>query len=115
MRRVLALALLLAPAAYALDAVAPGPDWTEANRTDEVVIFTKDVEQGRKLVAIGEADAPPSGVFDAVGDFDHYAEFMPYVKESRILSRKGDRELTTYQLLSPPLVSERDFCIGIIA
>lgn len=114
MRHLLALALaavLAAPAARALDVKSPGPDWTEANRTDDLVIFTKDVEKGRKLVAVSEIDAAPEVIFKVVGDFDNYADFMPYVKESRVLSRKGDRELTAYTLLELPLVSERDYAL----
>lgn len=107
---VLAAAIPLAIlAAQALDAKSPGADWTEAYRTGELVIFTKDVVEGRRIVAIAEMDSPPEVVFNVVNDFDHYPDFMPYVKESRILSRKNDNEVVTYMRIAPPFVSERDY------
>lgn len=112
MCRIAAFALVFAfitPSALAVDVKSPGPDWTEANRTDALVIFTKDVDEGRKIVAIAEVDATPEVVFSVVSDFENYPDFMPYVKESRILSRKSDRELMSYQRIAPPFVSERDY------
>ncbi len=97
------------PLAWALDAESPGADWTEAYRTGELVIFTRDVEAGRRIVAIAEVEAPPEVVFNVVNDFDHYPDFMPYVKESRVLSRKGDSEVIIYTRIAPPFVSERDY------
>lgn len=97
------------PFARALDVKSPGTDWTEAYRTGGLVIFTKDVEAGRKIVAIAEVEAPPEVVFNVVNDFEHYPDFMPYVKESRVLSRKSDSEVMTYTRIAPPFVSERDY------
>ncbi len=100
---------LAIPAAQALDAKSPGAGWTEVYRTGELVIFTKDLVAGRGIVAIAEMDAPPEVVFNVVSDFDQYPDFMPYVKESRVLSRKNDSELMTYTRIAPPFVSERDY------
>ena len=43
------------------------------------------------MVATGETEARPEIVFDVLSDFEHYPEFMPYVKESRVLSREGNK------------------------
>ena len=86
-----------------------GTGWTEAYRSAELVIFTKDVEKGRRIVAIAEVDARPEVVFNVVNDFDHYPEFMPYVIESRVLSRNGDSEVVAYNRIAPPFVAERDY------
>ena len=97
----------------ALDVKSPGVDWTEAYRTGELVIFTKDLEAGRRIVAIAEVDAPPEIVFNVITDFDHYPDFMPYVKESRVLSRMNDSEIVTYARIAPPFVSERDYPLKV--
>lgn len=97
------------PFAWALDVKSPGPDWTEAKRSSELVIFIKDVDEGRRIMAVAEVNAPPEVIFNVVSDFDNYPDFMPYVKESRVLSRRSDSELTSYQRIAPPFVSERDY------
>jgi hypothetical protein len=97
------------PLGWSLDVQRPRTGWTEAYRSAELVIFTKDVEKGRRIVAIAEVDARPEVVFNVVNDFDHYPEFMPYVIESRVLSRNGDSEVVAYNRIAPPFVAERDY------
>ena len=97
------------PLGWSLDVQRPGTGWTEAYRSAELVVFTKDVEKGRRIVAIAEVDARPEVVFNVVNDFDHYPEFMPYVIESRVLSRNGDSEVVAYNRIAPPFVAERDY------
>ena len=97
------------PLGWSLDVQRPGTGWTEAYRSAELVVFTKDVEKGRRIVAIAEVDARPEVVFNVVNDFDHYPEFMPYVIESHVLSRNGDSEVVAYNRIAPPFVAERDY------
>jgi hypothetical protein len=97
------------PVAWSLDVQSPGRDWTEAYRTEELVIFTKDVERGRRIVAIADVEAPPEVVFNVVNDFENYPDFMPYVIESRVLSRSNDNEVVAYNRIAPPFVTERDY------
>jgi hypothetical protein len=97
------------PVAWSLDVQSPGVGWAEAYRTGELVIFTNDVERGRRIVAVAEVEAPPEVVFNVVNDFDHYPDFMPYVIESRVLSRNSDSEVLAYNRIAPPFVSERDY------
>jgi len=35
-------------------------------------------------------DAPPERVFDVIVDYDHYAEFLPEVKEAKSSGRRGN-------------------------
>lgn len=107
------VALFAASSVQAFDMKSPGADWTEAYRTGELVIFTKDVEAGRRIVAISEVSAPPEVVFNVLTDFDHYPDFMPYIKESKVLSRMGDSEVVTYARIAPPFVSERDYPLKV--
>lgn len=113
---LLASLLLSAPvAANEMDSFkAPGPEWTQASKNRDLVIFTKDNEKAgvREIRAHTFVDAPPKAVFEVVGDFDRYADFMPYVQESRILENKGG-ELLVYSRLNPPLVSQRDYIIRV--
>jgi hypothetical protein len=97
----------------ALDVKSPGPGWTEAYRTAQLVIFTRDEDAGRRIFAVSEVEAPSEIVFNVLSDFEQYPEFMPYVEESRVLSRRGETELLTYARIAPPLVSGRDYPLKV--
>jgi uncharacterized membrane protein len=107
------VAVLAVSPAQALDVKSPGAGWTEAHRSSELVIFTKDVKEGRRIIAVSEIKAPAETVFNVLGDFEHYPDFMPYVKESRVLSRRGNSEIVTYARVAPPFVSERDYPLQV--
>ncbi|MBI5365916.1 MAG: SRPBCC family protein [Planctomycetes bacterium] len=55
----------------------------------EVVTSLVDVDGQSRAQAIAVIDAPVAAVWDAITDYDRYAEFMPHTKESKILERKG--------------------------
>ncbi|MEO6824580.1 MAG: SRPBCC family protein [Nitrosospira sp.] len=110
---VFVMVLFGIPFAQALNVKSPGVDWSEAYRNDELVIFTKDVKEGRRIVATAELETRPEIVFEVLSDFEHYAEFMPYVEDSRVLSRESDSEVITYARLAPPFVSERDYPLKV--
>jgi hypothetical protein len=99
--------------AWAREVESPGADWTEAYRSAELVIFTKDVEEGRKILAVSDMEAPPAIVFKVLSDFGRYQDFMPYVTESRILERKSTGETITYARIAPPFISERDYPLSV--
>lgn len=116
MRRIVAFAaaaVFVATPAQALDVKSPGPDWTEAYHTNELTIFVKDVDEGRRIVATAELEVRPEIVFDVLSDFEQYPDFMPYVKESRVLSREGNSGVITYARVAPPFVSERDYLLKV--
>jgi hypothetical protein len=108
-----AAAVFTATPTQAFDVKSPGPGWTEAYHTNELTIFIKDVDEGRRIVATAEVEARPEIVFDVQSDFEHYPDFMPYVKESRVLSREGNSEVITYARVAPPFVSERDYLLRV--
>ena len=107
------VAVFAASSVQALDVKSPGADWTEAYHTDKLVIFTRDVGEDRKIVATAEVEASPEVVFKVVSDFEHYRDFMPYMEESRVLTRKGDNEVVTYARIAPPFVTERDYPLKV--
>lgn len=116
MRRIVAFAaaaVFAATPAQAFDVKSPGPDWTEAYHTSELTIFVKDVDEGRRIVATTEVEARPEIIFDVLSDFEHYPDFMPYVKESRVLGRESNGEVITYARIAPPFVSERDYLLRV--
>lgn len=99
----------MAVAAPPPDINHPGSEWTEAYRKDTTIIFTKDAGNSREIIAFTAVKARPEAVFNAICDFGHYPEFMPYVEESRVIRQTGHHELITYQRVAPPFVSERDY------
>jgi len=111
---ILSVTALLGRSAEALDATPP-PGWHEAKRNAELIVFYKENEQAkaRDILAYTELNAPPEAVFRVVTDFDHSAEFMPYIKESRILARPAPDEEITYQIMSAPLISDRDYYLHV--
>lgn len=104
---------LVTPSGHALDMTSPGKDWTEAYRKNDLVIFTKDIGHAYEILAVSELEVAPGMIFDVLRDFEHYPEFMPYVQESRVLSRINDFDLITYARVAPPFVSERDYSLHV--
>jgi hypothetical protein len=88
--------------------------WTLAAKTNGIVVENRahegsEVKEGR---AVGIIDAPPWVVKNVVDDVEHYSEFMPYTKESRIISR-GPGFVVVYQRINPPFVANRDYILRI--
>lgn len=106
-------AVFAASSSQALDMNSPGPGWTETYDRNGLVVFMKDVQADHEIIAVSEVDAPPETVFNVVSDFEHYPDFMPYVEESRVLSRKNDREVITYARVAPSFVSKRDYPLKV--
>jgi len=116
MRRLTALAaaaVFATSSVQALEVKSPGGDWTEAYRNNKLVIFTKNVGHDHNIVAVSELETSPEAIFRAISDFENYREFMPYVQESRVLSRKDDLDVITYARIAPPFVSERDYPLHV--
>jgi ribosome-associated toxin RatA of RatAB toxin-antitoxin module len=115
MKRLLTLALAAALPAAALEAKSPGPGWEEAKRADDLVVFAKENPSvgSRDVHAVSEMGVAPEAVFRAVTDYAHYADYMPYVKEARVLERKSETRVSVYAHISPPLVDDRDWAIDV--
>lgn len=111
----LVLTLLFTPAiALALDVPTP-PGWTEGKRSDNLILFYKDNEalHTREILAYSEIDATPEAVFKVVTDFERWPQFMPTTKAVKIVKRASADEFVMYELISPPLVSDRDFYLQV--
>lgn len=97
--------------------IAAGGDsgWEVAKKTRNLTIYTRKRAGSdiREVKAVGAVDASPSVVWKVIGDYEHYTEFMPYVKDCRIVKKEGERIFYVYELLDLPIVSDRDFTIKI--
>jgi hypothetical protein len=100
-----ALALLVGPPAWG---EAPAPVVNVETRA----VPGRDVKQ---VDAQGIVQAPPHVVRAVIADLERYPAFMPYVKESRVLSREPAGDGLNYQRLSfgIPFVQDRHYVIRI--
>jgi hypothetical protein len=105
---VIFLAAVPAPAAEVIDG------WTVATRADNLAVFNRP-RKGSSLLeykGVGLIDAAPIVVKRVIDDTAEYPSFMPYVAETRTISRSGDIRVG-YQRLSPPFVGDRDYTVRI--
>jgi len=108
------LALLLAmlrPPASAAD----GTDgWVLANQSDNVTVYTRAHEGSsiRECKAVGIIGAEPIVVKRVIDDTAEYPKFMPYVVETKTLSRTADGRVG-YQRISPPIIGDRDYTVRV--
>jgi hypothetical protein len=107
--------ILVVPA-VALLTVSPA--WGQAPGSAPPVHVETRAMPGRDVKQVnaqGIIDAPPHVVRAVIADLERYPAFMPYVKESRVLSRDASGDVLNYQRLSfgLPLVQDRHYVIRI--
>jgi hypothetical protein len=95
-----------------------GPAWGQApGQAPGVQVETRAVpgRDVKQVHAQGIIDAPPHVVRAVIADLERYPAFMPYVKESRVLSGDVSGDVLNYQRLSfgVPLVQDRHYVIRI--
>jgi len=108
---LLVLAVVLLSDREAARAQPPSPAPPEV-KVETRAIPDRDVKQVR---ARGIIPAPPHVVRAVIADLERYPAFMPYVKDSRILSRDPTGDVLNYQRLSfgIMLVQDRHYVIRI--
>jgi hypothetical protein len=91
----------------------PG-EWRLVSTSDNVALHrrSRPGPGHYECKAIGEIAASTAVVHGVIDDVDSYSRFMPYTAECRVLKREGDSVLT-YQRLSAPLVSDRDYTLRV--
>ena len=106
---VLAFALLLDREAAWGQSPSPAPP---AVKVETRAIPDRDVKQ---VTAQAIITAPPHVVRAVIADLERYPAFMPYVKDSRVLSREPTGDVLNYQRLSfgIPFVQDRHYVIRI--
>jgi len=98
---------LVAPAAFALD-------WEKVSDTDGVLVERRAVP-GLRVNAIrvtARSPLAPGAVFETIWKQQDHLEFVPYLKQLRILSDTGD-ERVVYEQLALPLVRDRDYTVRL--
>ena len=105
------LAVVLTPGREAGWAQSPSPAAPEV-KVETRAIPDRDVKQVRAQAII---QASPHVVRAVIADLERYPAFMPYVKDSRILSRDPTGDVINYQRLSFGilLVQDRHYVIRI--
>jgi len=96
---------------------ADEPRWQLSARDGDIRIFGRERPGGggREMKATGIVDATPHEIWKAIRDYDHYVGTMPYVVESKVLSRsEGDKVIELYNRLDLPLVDQRDYLLRIV-
>jgi uncharacterized membrane protein len=92
-----------------------GISWELQNETkDGVKVFTREKSgtEVREVQAMAAIDAPASRVYKVLQDLEHYKEFMPFVRESKVVSKEGNSTLF-YSYIAPPVVANRDYTIRL--
>ena len=96
---------------------ADEPRWELSAKDGDIRIFgrTREGSGVREMKAIGLISATPHEIWKAIRDYDKYTTTMPYVEESKVLSRsEGDKVIELYNRLNTPLVDSRDYLIKIV-
>jgi hypothetical protein len=117
---------LLVIAALSLAAHAEDPRWEEkefdCTRPDNcdsahccqygLAVHTREKAgaEVKEVKAVGQVDAPPEKVFQAVTDYEHQVGNLPYVQDQAVFSRT-DKEVTLWAVADFPMVSRRDWVI----
>ena len=91
----------------------PG-EWKLVSTSDNVALYRRPRPgPGHyESKAVGEIAASTAVVHAVLDDADSYPRFMPYTVECRVLKREGD-SILTYQRISAPLVSDRDYTLRV--
>lgn len=94
------------------------PAWGQAPGAAPPVKVETRAIPGRNVKQVNAQaiiDARPHVVRAVIADLEHYPAFMPYVKESRVVSRDASGDVLNYQRLSfgLPLVQDRHYVIRI--
>ncbi len=113
---VLSLGALLSFHAPTPVRAADDNNWTELNRTATLTIYTREHPGSsiKEVRAVGTFDTPNWVVKNVLDDAEHYTQFMPYVIESKVISRdRAKGQVIAYARVNPPLISERDYTIMV--
>jgi len=100
--RSLALAALLALAAAGAALAAGGPELGRAERArlleGEVVVSTATPERPRAVAAAVLVDAPVERVWKVMVDCPHAPEFVPGMRECRVLEHADDHDVIQHRV-----------------
>ena len=87
----------------------PVDGWQAVDGAEGICVYNRRVPGSpiHAVLARAVIDAAPQRAFAVIGDYAHYAEFMPYVRESRVLSDTGATRRVFLALDFPLFISDR--------
>lgn len=85
--------------------------WQPVRDTDSGRVYHRAVEDSPipAIMIATRFAAAPAQVQRLVTDYDSFAEFVPYVRESRVLAREGHRQWVLHRLRFPGPLAERAY------
>ncbi len=96
-------------------AAARAGDWEQV-ATGDISIKARPftgAPGAREVWAEGTLPVSLQDIQTALTDHDQFKHFMPYVTESRLLSRGEDGTRVTYTRLDFPIISDRDYVLRV--
>jgi ribosome-associated toxin RatA of RatAB toxin-antitoxin module len=108
---IIGILLLVASGVTAADE-NPNP-WKVVNNAEGVTVWSRKVPASplQEVKAETVVEAPPERVWQLLTDVERFPEFMPYLKEVRILGPAESRGRYEYHLIDPPIVNRRDYTL----
>jgi hypothetical protein len=94
---------------------AGAEDWETVTEGGMVIRVRErsDIPGGREVWAEGELAADVQDIQSVLRDHEAFRHWMPYVKESRVLSTGPDGRVT-YTRLDLPVISNRDYVLRVV-
>jgi hypothetical protein len=95
--------------------VAGAADWKTVAEKPMVIRVREraDLPGAREVWAEGELAVSASAIQAVLTDHEAFREWMPYVKESRLVSSATPGQRVTYTRLELPVISSRDFVLFV--
>ena len=89
--------------------------WTLVRRVDDVDLYRRPVQNSAIPALLGHTrlHASIGSVFRVISDYDHFADFIPLVSESRVLERTARTSWVYQRLGLPLLVADRHYIIKV--
>lgn len=107
-------ALLLAASGLLAATSAFAVDWEKTSEKDGTLVERRAVPGSRISAIRVTARSPlaPAAVFETIWKQQEYLKFLPFLKQSNILSDTGD-ERVAYEQLALPFVRDRDYTVRL--
>ena len=91
-----------------------GEGWEQLDKRGSLTIYGRNRPGTsiRETRAVGTLDAPNWVIKNVLDDVENYPSFMPYIVESKVITRNpSKRTLTVYTRMTPPLIDPRDYTL----
>ncbi len=93
-----------------------GEGWEQLDKHGSLTIYGRNRPGTsiRETRAVGTLEAPNWVIKNVLDDVEGYPSFMPYIVESKLISRNAaKRSLIVYTRMTPPLIDPRDYTLLI--